>query len=244
MEISPNFLLKILLFNVMIGGVTHAQTPTTDSLDNIALRKAEAFFTTSIKEQSRIFNGPAHYAYGSNVGGSAFFMDASISIGTVVYEGNFYKDVPLLYDLYLDRLVSVNDGDLFSMVTDKVNEFYLLGHHFIYMPTPNPKNSSPIESGFYDLIYDGKMRILAKRVKKLQFSTNKEVPNYFNPKVTYYLERGGQYEVVGSESSFLNLFKDKKSELKKKLTASKVKFNKNPEEAMVIMAAYYESLTN
>lgn len=240
-----NFLVSIVCLHLIASGIVNAQVSNKDSIGNVAINKAESFFNTSIEAQSMLFNGPAYLSYGSSVDGSAYFQDLDFSNGSVIYDGFRYNNVPLLYDLYLDKVVSVLYGKStqFSLVSEKVSDFYINHHHFVYIDVTAAKNT-PIESGFFDLIYTGKLKILVKRVKKLQFTVNAETPYYFKPKTTYYLERDNKYYEFDNESSFLSLFKEKKNELKRHLAERKIKFKNDPERAMVIMATYYEKLYN
>ncbi|RZK60177.1 MAG: hypothetical protein EOO91_02395 [Pedobacter sp.] len=234
---------SFLILAALISSVSYGQSPNLDSA-TIAVQKAQAFFDKEIKSQSRLFNGTAYLTYGSNVKGTATFDDLSLTNGTVVYDGIRYDDIPLLYDLYLDNLVTTSFGNaaMVSLIKDKVSGFYINKHHFIYLNQPNERSGSEILNGFFDLIYDGKIRVLVKRSKKLQFSTNVETPYYFTSKTTYFLERNGNYYQFDNESSFLNLFKEKKNEMKKHLQENKIKFKDNPEAAIAILARYDEQI--
>ena len=219
------------------GGSSFAQTPAY---------KAELLFNNSIKQQSLLYNGLAFDGYAPNVDGSANFQDLNaFSTGSVVYQGFRFDNLPLMYDIFQDKLISMlGTFSKYSLISDKVTEFYLNNHHFKYLNVVD-STKSVIKSGFYDLIHDGKSKIYVKRIKHMQYSLeNKVVRYYFVPKTTYYLERAQNYSVINGEKSFFNYFKDKKPELKKLLKEKKIKFRKQPEDAMILLASYYESLTN
>ncbi|SFH11985.1 hypothetical protein [Pedobacter insulae] len=206
----------------------------------------ELFFNSAIKQQSRLYNGAAFYDYPTVVEGSANFQDLNtFSTGTVVYQDFRFENVPLMYDIYQDKLISVlGKYNKYSLVSEKVSDFYLNDHHFKYIKVIDT-TISVIRPGFYDLIHDGKSKIYVRRTKNMQFSLqNKVVTYYFVPKTSYYIERDQKYSTINGEKSFLSFFKDKKPELKKLLKEKKIKFRKQPDEAMVLLASYYESLTN
>jgi hypothetical protein len=58
----------------------------------------------------------------------------------------------------------------------------------------------------------------------------------------YFLYTDSVYHDIHSESSILKLMKDKRSELKQTLRKHKVKFRKNREYAMKLMAEQYDAL--
>jgi len=236
-------LIGAFSLSILCLSVSFAQTAKLDSTSNTPVEKAESFFNIYIKQQSRLFNGPSFKNYGSNVLGSANFEDDSaFVVGNVIYDGMSFNDIPLMYNTYEDKVISLrNKSTMFSLVSQKVSDFYLKNHHFKYI-TVLDTTKSVIKPGFFDMLHEGKLNVLAKRSKKLQLSLNsKEVGYYFVPKTTYYVQNGDKYSEVSSESSFLNLFKDKKNDFKKYLKDNKINFKKKPEEAMILLAKYYES---
>lgn len=235
--------LGVFYFSISFASVAVSQTLKQDSTLS-PIEKTEAFFNTYIKQQSRLLNGPAFPGYGSSVQGSANFQDlTTFSKGDVIYDGIRFNNIPLMYDLYEDKVISlVTPSAMFCLISEKVSDFYLNNHHFKYINVLDT-TTSIIRPGFFDVIYDGNAKILAKRVKKVQLTTNSQnLGYYFVPKTTYYLVRNDKYEVISGESSFMNLFKDKKNELKKHLKENKIKFKKQPEEAMILLTTYYEGL--
>ncbi|MES2651099.1 MAG: hypothetical protein V4663_05135 [Bacteroidota bacterium] len=237
--------LNLILINLICTALTFAQsTKKTDSISSV--RIAESFFNSSIKQRSLLFNGPLFQGYAPNVEGSANFQDLmTFSNGSIVYQGFRFDGIPLIYDIYQDKIISLIDGSLkYSFQNDWISEFNLNGHHFKHIQVTDTVNSV-IKPGFYDLIYDGKSRIFVKRTKIMEFLLNgKYITYYFTPKTYYYIERGGKFKVIKGKKSFLNYFKDRKPELNKHLKQNKIKFNRKPEEAMILLVSFYERLPN
>lgn len=230
-------LLNFIFINLTCIGFSFAQS---------AVSKPESFFNASIQQQSRLYNGLSYLGYGSNVDGSANFQDLNtFSKGSVVYDGFRFENTPLMYDLNQDKLVSLlGEFSKYSLISNKVTEFHLNDHHFTYINVIDT-TTSVIKSGFFDLIYNGNTKILVKRSKSMETSINDNmIRYYFVPKTYYYIARDQKYEVISSEKSFLNFFKDKKIALKKRLKESKIKFRKQPEAAMILLASYYEHSEN
>jgi hypothetical protein len=234
-----HFRLCILL-NLISGTMLFAQGTSEVELQP-SEKNAIATFVSSIKQQSRIFNGPTYYTYGANVGGSAIFLDTTLIRGKLVYEHEVYDGVPLMYDLYIDRLVSTNGRVAFSFVSEKVNDFYIGSRHFRYMDMS--AYNTPVVNGFFEVAYDGRYKVLIKRSKKLKFSTNAEMPYYFKSTDEYFLLKDNQLFKIDSENAVISLFNDKKNELKRYLATEKIKFNRDPSKALVALITYYESLS-
>ena len=222
--------------------------PAADTVENRAVvNNTINNFNHAIGQQSWLYNGANYELSRKLIKGSPNFMDTLVAdTGWVVYYGYKYKRVPLLYNIYEDLLISTRpDGfNRYSFTSDRLTEFSLLGHHFIRLD-PDSVTSRVIKPGFYDNLYTNKLQVLVKRTKStLKVNGLLSVDDYYIPKMYYYLQKDGRYYSVSGEGAFLDVLKDHKKELKKYLKDNKIKFRRQPEEAMVMLAKYYDQLTN
>jgi hypothetical protein len=213
------------------------------------LNNARAVFNAAIGEQSPLFNGPEYYFYSPVIKGNAYLFDVnSFMKGAVLYDGVQYKEVPLMYDLYKDELVALlyNNFSKYILLKGRVQHFDLLDHHFVNINTDTLNINSPIKSGYYDELYNGKTQVLVKREKSIQNRNNGiGVPEtYFNPTTDFYMKKGITYYVISSENGLLNVLKDRKKDVQQYIKTNKIKFRRDPEQAMVKIASYYDHLTN
>jgi len=126
-------------------------------------------------------------------------------------------------------------------VKQKVTSFDFLDHHFINIDADSLANNTIIRSGFYDELYKGKLQVLAKRSKNIQNSGNSE--SYFNLQTEYYIRKNNIYYSISGKGSLLAVLKDRKKDLQQYIRTNEIKYNKDPEEAMVKIASYYDHLT-
>jgi len=217
-----------------------------NAADSLQLRQTtanmSALFVTSIGEQSRLYNGPAYVGYGFASKTNANFNDTTaFGIGAVRYDGMAYLNVPLRFDMYRDILVSrVSHGELaYCLVSEKVTSFDLFNHHFIMLGADSV--GKDMDPGFYDDLYDKKIKVVARRTKFIQQIS--AIEQTFIRKNAYFLKKGNTWYSVNSQGKFLDALKDKEKELKQYLKDSKIKFGDSPEEAMIMLAAYYDHLT-
>jgi len=245
-----NFLyLIICTINIVTLTGAQAQTATGDTTaKQKALSNAVAFFDSSIGDQSSLYNGPEYNFYDPIYKGTAYFMDVNaFTPGSLHYDGVLYKNVPMLYDLYADKVVVLlyNHFSKFSLLSERLKSFDFLDHHFINIAADSTSANSVVSPGFYDELYVGKVQVLVKRVKNIQNNPGTTtIESYFNPVTSYYLRKDNVYYSISGEGSFLSVLKDKKDALKQYIKANKIKFRKTPEEAMVKIASYYDHLTN
>lgn len=240
--------ISLLLVTLSIVKV-NAQTTSPDNLgQKTAAQNLESYFNVAVKEQSKLFNGAFYEYYLPRITGSAYFRESSeFTKGSVLYDGFLYEDVPLLYDLYRDLLISTfyKVNFKFSLVSEKVTEFKIDNHHFVYLNRGADTDKSIKKTGFYDLLYNGKIKIYCKRVKLMQEENDGRYANdFFVSKNDYYLEKDNMIYQFEKQASFFNLFKSEKVEMKKFLKKKEIKFKDNPEYAMVLLASYYDNLPN
>lgn len=242
-----NFLV-CLLTQILFTSVGYTQTINTDSLQiGKAHNWSVSKFNEAVGAQSRLFNGPSYAFYPFNSEVSAYFNDLrTFERGTVVYDSYTYENIPLLYDLYKDIVVSMlPDGySKYSLLGERVSDFYQDGHHFIRIGSDSVAAKHPINAGFYDLIYDKKVKILVKRYKTIKETIDsREYKKYFVPGEDYYLLKDQVYYKVNTERAFLSLFQNRK-EMQRYLKTKNIKYRKTPELALLTLAGYYDSLSN
>ncbi len=205
----------------------------------------ELFFNANINHQSRLANGIAFEEYYYNVIGSANFQElTAFSIGSIIYDGIRFDSIPLMYNLHQDKLLlPLTEFTKYSLISQKVSDFYINNHHFKYIHVVDTTTTN-VRSGFFDILYSGKQKMLAKRTKSMyqKIENQRDMFFRFSSKTVYYLERDNKYYPVSSQASLLNYFKDKKKELKSYIKTNKIKFRKDPEQAMSLLVRQYETL--
>ena len=203
-------------------------------------------FNKAIGQQSLLYNGPA-YDPGRSIKNNPNFKDTTaMNNGSVVYHGYVFKNIPLLYDIYQDIVASVwVDGESkYCFLSDKLSEFNLMGRHFIRL-LPDSTGRKVLKGGFYDVVYSNKLQVLLKHVKIIHIAGTYAGPNdFYETHTYYYLKKGMFYYEVSGEADMLSVLKDREGELNKYIKDSKIKFGKEPEVAMILLASYYDKLTN
>jgi hypothetical protein len=221
-----------------------AQAPT----DSLAVNKTIIYYNKAIGEQSRLYNGSEYPLPDPNITGNAFFQDNSnLRPGAVMYDGVYYTNVPIAYDLYRDVVVALlyNGFSKYSLVSDKVSDFYLADHHFIRIKADPLAVNGKLKPGFYDQIYGGKTTILVKRSKTIQTSSSgeKKIETFFQPSTDYYIKKDGSYYKFSGKGAMLNILKDQKKQLQQYLKDNQIRFKDNVELSMQKIADYYDHLT-
>ena len=197
-------------------------------------------FLEANTSQARLNNGREYIPASPNIKGHPFFETNTWSPGNIVYDGVAFQKLNMLYDISKDELVILNYAlpNGLSLVRQKVKEFEFLSHRFIYLA---PDSLTPqMKAGFYDVLYSGKLTVLAKRKKTVRLSSSTNTDANFIADNLYYLVKDGVIFPVRSQASVMKLLRDKKGGIQQSLRKSDIVYRKDPEGAMVAMAKYYD----
>ncbi len=195
----------------------------------LANDRATKLYDDFMGGQSRLYNGIEQVGY-LPMTGHPYFHVEDLRNGSIDYEGVYYRDVPMLYDIVKGQVLVANrNGNLLGLSNEWIREFFLDGHHFI--------NTS---SGYYDLMCSGNVSLMIKRKKSIAESIEgMSVVRTVEDHTLYYILRGGVYHPIGNLRSLLALLHDKKKEINQDLRKKKIKYRKAPEAALVEATRYY-----
>jgi len=220
-----------------IGGASPSKTSP-------GVQKALTLYDSVTVESQHLYNGKQYYMYDSREVEHQFFLTEDWAVGSVFYDGQRFEQVPLLYDIVKDEVV-VRYRAGFSNVTlqnPKVRSFTLAGHNFMRVEADTGRVEG-LRTGFYDQLYTGKTKVLARRrkVRQQQLSDTK-ITILFPIKDQLYLYKNGAYQPVRSKNSVLALLPEYKRLLRKELRKQNLNFRDNREEAVITMATRYDEL--
>jgi hypothetical protein len=229
------YFLSGLLLLVAVGAC--AQNADTLFISR-GLTSAKSIHTQRIRSESLLYNGVAFDEYQPLDDEYPYLHEDWVS-GTLRYDEQDFDSVYLRYDLYTDNLQieNYNFGATIQLIRDRVEHFTLGNRAFILA------DDASLSKGFYEVLYDGPTRTLAKRKKDLQeWITSSEITHDFTQKNKYYIFKDQAYHQVSTKKSVLSLFGDRKQEVNKKFRDRKIKFRKNKEKAIVTMVELYDTV--
>ncbi len=237
-------LLVLLLFSVTFHGWSQTAPSGYPTQPNQASYPI-SLYQQATKSESHLLNGPEYVDYRKvNRVGHQFFLQDQKAPGSVLYDGSWYHDVPMLHDLVLDELVIVSNGFLLQkLIKEKVDAFMLGRHTFVRYTAPDSASDHSMPTGFYDVLYAGNTQLLAKRIKLKTYAIEdmKEVEHY-DEEDKFFVKKGDAYHQVSSGKSVYKVFGDQKKELKKYARARKLNFRKAQKAALLALVMQYDAL--
>jgi hypothetical protein len=203
-----------------------------------------ALYQSATVLSPHLYNGPRYHIYDSRSKDHQFFEQEDWREGAISYDGQLFESIPMLYDIVKDQVVIkyLERSGLIQLQSERIKDFFYINHHFIRIEE-NKDAGINLATGFYDLLYDGKTQVLARRMKQRQEQIeNNKVNVYFLPKTFFYIKKDGIYHPIHSKGAALSVFDDQKKALKKHLRDQRISYRKAKEKVLVQMATKYDQL--
>lgn len=241
-------LIKTLVLTAFLGLVVFLSSAQTQPRDSVLYSSSAVntinYFNSNIGDQSEIYSGIQYDLLPPANKGTFYFQDKNYCVPSLIcFNAKWHTDIPVLYDVYNDVMVAVNNNYLFVLKSDKLSDVSLLGHHFIYF---DPKGQNNMPTGFYDELYDGRSKVLVKRIKTIfDNQVSAQVAEIiYEDHSTIYLKKGDKFLEITSKGDLRDALADKKKQINEFMRANKIKFNNDKEGAVAKIAGYYDQISN
>jgi hypothetical protein len=233
---------KLLLFALLLTCWTAMAQNNADTLFlTSAISASVKEYKDVIRGQTSLYNGSEYREpRQTNDEENPFFESTDWVFGDVVYDKKFFDHVPLLYDITTDRVITENyySAQQIALVSEKLSRFTFGNHTFL-----RETNSTLPKTGFYELLYDGTSKSLARRQKVIRETiVSQKLEVKFDPKNRYYVLKNGKYFPVKSKGSVLKLFEDEKPALRQFIKKARLKFASDPAHNIALVAAQYDQI--
>ena len=223
-----------------------AQAPAADSgLVAVATSSLGQHYAHGLREESRLYSGPEYVSYlRRDTKGHQFFGTEEAQPATIDYAGTTYPNVPLRYDLVRGQLVlrALLVGVELRLVNENVTRFRLGSHSFIRL-VADSAGSSPVRTGYYELLVEGPVRVLGAYAKQYE---ERATPTGIESEVRakkdeYFVYRAGHYTRITKAGTLLDLFPQDKAALRKFSKANKLKFKGDRRGAAIAALVRYQA---
>jgi hypothetical protein len=205
-----------------------------------AVQLSTTLYEKQLKGESQLFNGGDYSRYIPLREEHPYFLSNDWLEGSLVYDQQRYDNLWLQYDLTTDQLLIENYhySNTIQLVKEQVQAFALGNRNFIQLQHPS------IPFGYYELLYDGKTRAIARHTKNFQKEIQSgQLYHKFLEKTVYYLFINERYVTVTSKGSVLRLFGDRKQEVNRAFRSRHIPFGANKARSIALLAQLYDEET-
>jgi hypothetical protein len=233
--LKNTFVLSLLITIATTSGAQHQKDTArvSASIANMKLRYAQA-----LKGQMQLYDGSDYVEYVPLKEEHPYFLREDWFMGTIQYNAGLFENVPLLYNIYTDKVIAEHfyAASMIQLVSEKIDYFILDGHKFVQLQDPS------ITRGFYELLSDGKVRFYARHRKEFQESISlSEIQREFMEKHDYYIFKDGTYHSVKTKKSVLKVLGDHKKEINQYIRSSRMHFSPNRDFAIKRIVDFYNT---
>lgn len=237
-----------MLASGLAGQTAHAQAPGPEARLPAAAETLRQEYAAATVNYPYLYSGPEYADYTRKYhtrAGHQFYLQPDVLPGTANYNDREFANVRLQYDIVLDQLVLSQPGNPLKLrfIDEKVRTFSVDGHRFVRL-VADSSSANVIRTGYYELLADGPVQVLAKRSKKLYEHLNKPyVDVSFEESNRLFMQKAGRYYAVRSKGAALRLFADHGKEMQQYLKEHRLRFNQASREASVVeLTRYYNGL--
>jgi hypothetical protein len=227
---SPNSQRTLWLLFAFFLSAQVASAQDDSSAETFRSNSLEAATSRLIDLQKAIYIGPRYFPYFQKFGkGHPFLPDFSSQTDEIEYDGILYRPVDLIYDIFKDQVIIENpNSERIILLDEKIQRFVIDGREF--KPVDTVSGLSP---GFYEILYDNKISLIAKCSKSLRGYLWKE-------KVTFFVIRDRAH-VIDNKSDLLKTFRDDQVDIKNFIRDNKLNFKKNKGDDLRRVVQFYVS---
>jgi hypothetical protein len=228
----------LFFFCIIKAGGQPAETISYTSAPDSLLSIYQAALGTDLP----LYNGRQFYGYYKFTKESPFYPEETQwNIGSVQYENMWYRNVPLMYDIYKDEIILNHLSGPYILFRNRVQEFSIQDKTFIRIDEDKKKDI--YINGFHQRLLAGKITLFAKRIKIAEEDKSSSILEIkFIFKTRFYILKDGRYTFIGSRKSLLALLNDKSSELRQYIKKAKLKYRANRELYITQVADFYNKL--
>ncbi len=224
--------IKLMLFMSVVCLLAGMASPSKAQPD----LSAETWFDHRVGlENSGLINGHEYLFPFRGASSNPFFFAEGGSKGQVLYNGQWYADILLMYDIYSNEVIlshQARNGQTKLICFDQslLEKFSLFDHHF-----------SKIDGQFYDVLFQGRdWAFLALRKKSTYVSSGKVE---FEEEVQYFLQDEGKLQEYQGKKMLMSLC-PQPNDLQIFIKENRIKLGKKRESDLVLICGFIEKNRN
>lgn len=202
-------------------------------------------YNQTIDGTAFIYTGPEYMIQSFPKTGSPFFLLDSVENGSIRYAGQWYKNMPLQWDILQNYVLTkaLNGFSKIILQNDLIDSFTIADHTIIKLK--EDKSANLYNTDFYDALYRGAIEVYARRSKET-FSTIKDerIIYHFKNKDKFYIKKNGIFYRVSNRREVIRILAAHSSAINKEIRKEGLNWRKNFEESLVTASQQYDQLTH
>jgi hypothetical protein len=211
--------------------------------ETILAQRYSSDIQMNIPEKQMILNGRIWRNKYTKASGDQFFLTNNFVKGSVVFNGEKFDNLDLMYDLAGDELImSIISHPTIIVNKEMVDSFdIIIGNRNYHIINAGTDTSGPLR-GYVNVLYTGPSTLFVKYIKKLQPLAVDGRYDLFYQEHSMYLRNNTEIVAFEGKSDLLEIFSDRKEQLKEYMKTGKIKLSRKDPDTFVPLLEYYDSL--
>jgi len=155
-----------------------------------------------------------------------------------------FNNVDLLYDEVKDCVILQDSTHRIQLVSQRLQGFTVFNQPFVRLE--KDANTPIVASGFYQILYDGEIKLYKKEVKIIteKFTNTPELKVLFEKVFYYYIKKGNRFYPIEKKKDFLKILNDKGKDLNDFIINERLNFRKDKDNTLIKIVTYYNQITS
>lgn len=170
------------------------------------------------------------------------YGEKSFQMAQLAYEGYDFVRKNIMYDVFRDELVILSSDQRMSIIlnSDLVDQVSFSEGTVIVKKESNPGYRYH-RNGFYRLVWDGEMKLLAKHRKSLQtFSSPSDYYRFFSKHTDYFVKKGDDWTLVENQNQLIRDLEVDKKAFKRYAKDLDLKFKRDKDNYLIELLRFSE----
>jgi hypothetical protein len=208
-----------------------------------AKKNVRDLYSKSTLHTSKLLNGTAYKELMVTNDSHPYYMSDDWQKSDVMYEGDRFLNMDLMYDLFSDNIVFEHaNGSKLQAIKQNVQSFSIGSARFINIVASDSLLGLP-EVGFYQQVYTGKTECVTRWTKLVdREAVDGRLELNYREKIAHYVKKGEAYIQVKSRASLLKLLSDRKKEVKKFIKENQIRWKDNQQNALRKVLTFYDNV--
>jgi len=170
-----------------------------------------------------------------------YFNENKWLAGSLVFNGVNYKFSSLKYDIENDKLILLlinnyeNTSNCIALDENFIQDFTLSNTSFRYYSNLNTESGKKLKAGYYEIVYDGKLKFLVRKEKTKGLAEYKVSTSMF-------LLKDGKSISINSLGKIASILNDRTDEIKKFVKDNSLKLSNSDYISVFKILQFYENL--
>jgi hypothetical protein len=203
----------------------------------------QAEYTENIPFHQEVISGGYYVDPPNNIEGHPYLRDKKFEIGNITINGLFYEQVPILYDIHKDLIITFHPLHRQKTIiqAEKINSFSILEPQQIkFVKIEDSFDYGNHNNGFYELVIDGNAQLFCKHFKTV--NSKKETGKYsriFIEDFDFMLKKGNEFLLVKKRKDVFEFLGLEKKAIQKELKSKDVFFQRSPRAYLSTVTEFF-----